>query len=132
MSKNGNLLLDVGPEADGTIPAVQMERLVALGAWLRQNGEAIYGTRPWKVYGEGPTKVAEGSFHDADTQPYTADDFRFTTKGNDLFAIEMGWPSSGEAVIHALGTNGLGDRHIRNVALLGSEPGVEEDQFRLR
>ncbi len=48
MSKNGNLLLDIGPEADGTIPPVQMERLRALGGWLKQNGEAIYGTHPWK------------------------------------------------------------------------------------
>src|SRR5260370_39983759 len=48
VSKNGNLLLDVGPEADGTIPGVQMDRLLALGAWLQRNGEAIYGTHPWK------------------------------------------------------------------------------------
>jgi alpha-L-fucosidase len=48
VSKNGNLLLDVGPEADGTVPTVQMKRLQALGAWLQLNGEAIYGTHPWK------------------------------------------------------------------------------------
>jgi alpha-L-fucosidase len=77
VSKNGNLLLDVGPEADGTIPPVQMERLVALGAWLRQNGEAIYGTRPWSR--------AEGQ---------TADglDVRFTRKDDALFATVLGEP----------------------------------------
>jgi alpha-L-fucosidase len=57
VSKNGNLLLDVGPEADGTIPSVQMDRLETLGAWLAQNGEGIYGSRPWKR-AEGET--AEG------------------------------------------------------------------------
>jgi alpha-L-fucosidase len=99
-----------------------------VGQWLNINGDAIYGTRPWKVYGEGPTKVAAGSFHDADTKPYTAEDFRFTTKRNDLFAIEMGWPNSGEAVIHALGTNGLGGQHIQNVDMLGSDVKLTYEQ----
>jgi alpha-L-fucosidase len=55
--------------------------LLAVGGWLKVNGDAIYGARQWKVYGEGPTKVAAGSFHDTETRPYTAEDFRFTTKG---------------------------------------------------
>ncbi len=75
VSKNGNLLLDVGPEADGTIPPVQMERLQALGAWLGQNGEAIYGTRPW-TRAEG--KTADGT------------DIRFTRKGATLYATILG------------------------------------------
>ena len=93
VSKNGNLLLNIGPRADGTIPDEVQQVLRAVGGWLKVNGDAIYGTRPWKIYGEGPTKVAAGSFHDTKTQEYTAEDFRFTTKGNDLYAIEMGWPS---------------------------------------
>jgi alpha-L-fucosidase len=77
VSKNGNLLLDVGPEADGTIPAVQMDRLRKLGAWMKQNGEAIYGTRPW-TRAEG--KTADGI------------DVRFTRKGAKVYAILLARP----------------------------------------
>ena len=121
VSKNGNLLLNIGPRSDGTIPEEVQRVLMEVGAWLKVNGEAIYGTRPWKAYGEGPTKVAAGSFHDTDTASYTADDFRFTTKGNTLYALELGWPSSREAVIHALGSDALGGREIKSVTLLGSD-----------
>ena len=81
VSKNGNLLLNIGPRSDGTIPEEVQQVLLDVGTWLNVNGDAIYGTRPWRTYGEGPTKVAAGSFHDTDTAHYTAEDFRFTTKG---------------------------------------------------
>ena len=81
-----------------------------------------------EVYGEGPTQVAAGSFHDADTKPYTAEDFRFTTKGNDVYAIELGWPESGEAVIHALSTTGVGTQQIQSVEMLGSHAKVKYEQ----
>ncbi len=121
VSKNGNLLLNIGPRSDGTIPEEVQQVLIEVGAWLKVNGEAIYGTRPWKVYGEGSTKVAAGSFHDTDTATYTPEDFRFTTKGNTLYALELGWSSSGEAFIHALGSDALGGRKIKSVTLLGSD-----------
>jgi alpha-L-fucosidase len=92
------------------------------------NGDAIYGTRPWRVYGEGPTRVAAGPFHDTDTQSYTAEDCRFTTKGNDLFAIELGWSDSGQTVIHALSPSGLSGRRIRTVAMLGSDTSLVYQQ----
>ena len=108
VSKNGNLLLNIGPKPDGTIPDQIQTTLKAMGVWLKANGEAIYGTTPWKVYGEGPTKVIEGAFHDQDTKPYTTEDFRFTQKGNTLYAIGMACPAdaaSGSATIHALGSD---------------------------
>jgi len=129
VSKNGNLLLNIGPRSDGTIPEEVQQVLRDVGAWLKTNGEAIYGTRPWKIYGEGPTKLTEGAFHDTDTQPYTARDFRFTKKGDVLYAIELGWPSSREAVIHSLGRTALGDAtKIRSVDLLGSDAKLTFDQ----
>jgi alpha-L-fucosidase len=103
VSKNGNLLLNIGPRPDGTIPDEVRNRLLDVGAWLKVNGEAIYDTTPWKIYGEGPTKIQPGFGHDEDTKPYTAQDFRFTQKGNRLYAIGMAWPHDGHAMIHALG-----------------------------
>ena len=121
VSKNGNLLLNIGPRSDGTIPDEVQQVLLAVGGWLKVNGEAIYGTRPWVSYGEGPTKVAAGSFQDTKTQEYTAEDFRFTTKGDNLYAIELAWPSGKEAVVHSLTEGALKGKKIRTIALLGSD-----------
>jgi alpha-L-fucosidase len=118
VSKNGNLLLNIGPRADGTIPDEVQQTLRDVGAWLSVNGDAIYGTRPWKIFGEGPTKVVEGAFHDTDVQAYTPDDYRFTMKGTTLYAIELKWPSSGEAIIRSLASGQSAE--IGTVSLLGS------------
>jgi alpha-L-fucosidase len=129
VSKNGNLLMNIGPRSDGTIPNEVQQTLLGVGAWLKVNGDAIYGTRAWTVYGEGPTKVQPGAFHDTDTLNYTAEDFRFTTKGSDLFAIELAWPAGNEAVIKTLSSTGRPEmRKIEAVHLLGSDATLQFTQ----
>lgn len=127
VSKNGNLLLNIGPKSDGTIPDEVQQVLLDVGAWLNVNGDAIYGTRPWRVYGEGPTKVAAGSFHDTDTTHYTAEDFRFTTKGGALYVLGLGWPANRAAVIHSLSST-VGSERVQSVALLGGESKLQFEQ----
>lgn len=122
VSKNGNLLLNIGPRSDGTIPEPVKNTLLAVGAWLRVNGDAIYGTRPWTQFGEGPTHAASGSFHDTDVQPYTPEDFRFTAKNGSVYAIELARPKDGRAVIRAL-ASGKGAT-VKDVALLGAKAPV--------
>ena len=127
VSKNGNLLLNIGPRSDGTIPEEVQQVLLDVGAWLNVNSEAIYGTRPWRIYGEGPTKVEAGSFHDTAVRPYTPEDFRFTTKGDVLYAIGLAWPTDGEAVIHSL-TPTVGSERVLSIALLGSDAKLQFEQ----
>ena len=105
VSKNGARLLNIGPRPDGTIPEPEEEILLEIGRWLAVNGEAIYDTRPWKVFGEGPTRVLSGGFTDTKRQSFTAQDVRFTTKGDALYAIVLAWPERGEVTIQSLGAN---------------------------
>jgi alpha-L-fucosidase len=126
VSKNGCLLLNIGPKSDGTIPEEVQTILLDMGKWLSVNGEAIYATRPWKVYGEGPTKVVGGSFKDTATRGYTAEDMRFTAKGDTLYALALAWPENGKLTIRSLRTGSdFTKREIKTVQMLGSKAPVK-------
>ena len=118
VSKNGNLLLNVGQKEDGTLPEQYKRELDKVGSWLRRNGEAIYGSRPWKVFGSGPTTITDGAFTDHKT--FTAEDVRYTLKGNTLYAMVLGEPG-GAVVLRECGLSaGLLDGRIGRISLLGS------------
>jgi len=128
ISKNGYLLLNVGPKPDGTIPEEARQILLGLGRWLEVNGEAVYGTRPWVVAGEGPTKLeGEGAFNERDNLRYKAQDIRFTAKGNVLYATALGWPGEKILIKSLAGGpdpgrnfwNGLYPSEIVSVSMLG-------------
>jgi alpha-L-fucosidase len=121
VSKNGNLLLNIGPRSDGTIPEEQQKLLLSIGKWLETNGEAIYGTRPWKLFGEGPTENIGGSFIDGKVQRFTPQDIRFTTKGGYLYATILELPASpSETRINNLSSRS-GNGKVMTVELLGSK-----------
>ncbi len=133
VSKNGVLLLNVGPKADGTIPEAEQELLLTIGDWLSTNGEAIYGTRPWVISGEGPTQVAVGSFVDAQSRAFTASDFRFTARahvtGDYVYAIPLAEPDDDTLRIRAFGSGaGLLTRRIKDVTILGEAGPVAWEQ----
>jgi alpha-L-fucosidase len=120
VSKNGALLLNIGPRADGTIPEPEQKLLLEIGDWLKHNGEAIYGTRPWKIFGEGPTEIVEGAFNDVKRAPFTARDIRFTRKKKTLYAIALGWPADGKLSISTLAHGGTASPgKINRIELLG-------------
>ncbi len=125
VSKNGNLLLNVGPKPDGTISEEETAILAEIGAWMRTNGEAIKGTRPWRRFGEGPTQVPEGMFSEGAVPEFTPGDMRFTVKGSHLYAIVLRCPDDGRVTITSLAEKKEHDRPvfhgvIKDVTVLGA------------
>jgi len=124
VSKNGQLLLNISPKADGTIPTEQKAVLLGIGAWLDTCGEAIYETRPWIAFGEGPTRLKQGGgfvHRQGGYLQYSAEDIRFTRSkdGRTLYAIALGWPADGKLRVQSLGTNEPALGRIRSVELIG-------------
>lgn len=118
VSKNGNLLLNVVQYPDGSLPPEPMQFLQEMAEWMGVNGDAIYGTRPWKVFGEGPTKAASGHFQE--NTAYTPQDIRFTAKGGALYAITLGTPDKAVRIASLGRKAGLETRSVKAVTLLGS------------
>jgi alpha-L-fucosidase len=126
VSKNGALLLNIGPRPDGSIPDEDKSILAAIGDWLTVNGSGIYDSRPWRVYGEGPTQVVKGSFSDTQRNAFNEKDFRFTRRDKDLYAFFFKWPESGDLLMKSLGTDlRLLNGEIKSVALLAKNEGGE-------
>ncbi len=107
VSKNGNLLLNIPVRGDGSIDELERQVVEEIGRWMNANGESIYGTRPWKVFGEGPAQenaaaLSAQGFNEGKGKPFTSEDIRFVTKGNVLYATAMGWPENGSVTIKSL------------------------------
>jgi alpha-L-fucosidase len=124
VSKNGNLLLNVVQTPEGDLEQDVLDILDVIAKWTPVNGEGIYGSRPWKVYGEGPSmnKQAKGTFGGVkDVRPYEPTDIRFTVKENILYAFCMGVPTD-NINISSLGKNSkLNDKRIKSITMLGSD-----------
>ena len=120
VSKNGNLLLNAPLRPDGTLDAKEIAIVEGIGRWIETNGEAIYGSRPYRIYGEGPTRIKPGMFGEG--AKFTSEDVRFTTKRNKLYAIFLGWPGA-KGTIHALASERIG-----RVRLLGARGNLKWTQ----
>ena len=106
VSKNGCLLLNVGPKADGTITKEDTQILLNIGEWLRVNGEAIYNSKVWRTFGEGPTKVVEGGFSDGIKKEFTSEDIRYTVNGEYLYGTVLKTDKEGS---YKFGSLAIGD-----------------------
>lgn len=130
VSKNGVLLLNISPKADGTIPEDQKNVLLTMGEWLRKYGDAIYETRPWYTFGEGPTKEPEGHFKNHQEflkLKYSSKDVRYSTKGNVVYATILGWPGNNTEFVFGSFSKKewKGATEIKNVSLLGCDDKIQ-------
>ncbi len=128
VSKNGNLLLNVGPKLEGTITEEQASVLRNLGAWLGVNGEAIYDTRHWVRWGEGDAKSTAGYMTDRVATKYTAHDIRYTMNGDNLYAIALDWEDGAQIKLRSLAAANGKDLKVNSVSLLGSNEEIKWSQ----
>jgi len=120
VSKNGNMLLSIPQRGNGAIDEKEVKILQDMAAWMAINGEAIFGTRHWAVYGEGPARFTEGMQNEGDQKGFTHEDIRYTTRGDVLYALGQDWPHSGYMSLTALAEGtGLRKGTIERVELLG-------------
>ncbi|MBD0287468.1 MAG: alpha-L-fucosidase, partial [Flavisolibacter sp.] len=133
VSKNGNLLINVVQTPEGDLEQDVLDIVEGIGKWMAANGEGVYGTRPWKVYGEGPSTLKEnqksGRFGGlSDTRPYEPTDIRYTAKGSNLYAFCMATPQSDIRML-SLGKNSkYADKAIASVSMLGSKEKLQWKQ----
>jgi alpha-L-fucosidase len=122
VSKNGNLLLNIPLPGDGEPDSDELTFLDEMTEWQRLNGEAIKGTRPWKIYGEGPSTAIHGvPSYQLSKYQFDSTDVRFTTRKDTLYAIALGLPANGQITIRSLaGDSSNYPNRIGKVELLGS------------
>jgi alpha-L-fucosidase len=120
VSKNGNYVVNIPLRGDGTIDSDERAFLEAIASWLPLHGEAIYGTRPFAVFGEGPPDLVSGQFNEKTQRAYTVEDIRFTQKGETVYAFAFVWPTSGKLTIKTLSRgNTKLPKPIQRVDLIG-------------
>ncbi len=125
VSKNGQLLLNISPTADGVIPHTQRQALLEMGHWLRANGESIYDTRPFNVYGEGPKRMTGSGHFTLMEGEYNQENIRFTRNGSTIYAIQMGWPGSQvDTLVKSINGEAYPELEITNVSVVDSAEAI--------
>jgi alpha-L-fucosidase len=130
VSKNGNLLLNIPLHPNGSIDEQEQDILKGLGQWVAINGDGLYGTRPWAIFGEGPSLRKKAAAHRfggiADVEAFRPGDIRFVCKGDtELFAFLMAWPQTGEITVRSLATPYSNEARIDSVKMLGTDKPLE-------
>jgi alpha-L-fucosidase len=126
VSKNGNLMLNIPVRGDGSIDELERAIVNEIGIWMKANGDSIYGTRPWKIFGEGPQQASAGElkaqgFNEGKGKQYSSEDIRFVQKGKKLFATVMDWPQNGSVLIKSLGKQaGYYTQNIKQIKLVST------------